>query len=115
VPAEDAAERGDSGSAADGLAREDIGPRLRAVNGDRDVRFGDEDEPLAVGLRDAGRGDLVEAGKEPNAQEEAGDVARAPRDPRAVGNEVKPLDWVVPQALPSLRPHAAGHGQPLTR
>lgn len=73
--------------------------------GDGNVALCDEDEALAVGLRDAGRGDLMEAGKEAGAQKEAGDVAGAPRDPGAVGDEVVTLDRGVPQALRSLRHH----------
>ena len=70
---------------------------------DGNVALGYEDEALAMGLRDERRGDLVEPGKEPGAQQEAGDVAALMGDAGAVGDEVIALDRVVPQALRSRR------------
>jgi len=61
------------------------------VYGDGDVRLGDQDKALTVGLGDERRGDFVEPGKEPGAQEETGDVAGATGDADAVGDQVVTL------------------------
>jgi len=65
---EDGPERSQHGPRPKWPTGKDIGIGPAPVDSNRDMALGDEDQALAVDLRDTGRGDLVETGEEPDPQ-----------------------------------------------